>query len=98
VRATSLSIAISYGGRIEPGQHFSIGERLYRVKSVTYSGAGATATITIRPPLREAVPNGSRLEFDFPVCRMRLASDTEMDLSLDQRRLGAPSASFVEDL
>lgn len=97
LRATTLSVSITYAGTLEPGQHFSIGERLYRIKSVEYASA-STATLTIRPPLREAVASGVHLEFDDPVCRMRLASDTEMDLSLDMRRFSNPTVNFIEDL
>lgn len=97
LRATSLSVTISYAGTIEPGQHFSIGERFYRVKGVQYT-SGTTAVLSIRPPLREAVASGAILEFDDPVCRMRLASDTEMDLDLVMRREGNPSVNFIEDV
>lgn len=95
--ATTGQIAVNYAGAIEPGQHFSIGERLYRVKSIEFSDATA-ATIKFWPPLREAASIGTRLEFDDPVCRMRLASDREFDLLLDGRRFGNPTVNFVEDL
>jgi hypothetical protein len=36
------------------------------------------------------------LEFDQPKCLMRLASPDAMALTLDMRRFGEPSASFVE--
>lgn len=97
LRATTLSISIALSGPIEPGQHFSIGERLYRVKAASYISP-TTATLTIRPPLREPALAGSDLNFDDPVCRMRLATDTEMDLSLEMRRFGNPTVNFVEDL
>lgn len=95
--ATSGNIAIGYGGTIEPGQHFSVGERGYRLRSVVYTSAN-TADITFRPPLREAVANGAELNFDDPVVRMRLATDDAMDLELALRRFGTPSVSFVEDI
>lgn len=97
VRAVSASVTIGYGGTLQPGQHFSVGERLYRLRSVSYV-TGAQASITFRPPLREAVAAGTRLEFDDPVCRMRLASDAEMDLELQMRRWATPTLNFVEDL
>jgi len=79
VRAVSAEVTIAYGGEMEPGQHFSLGERLYRLRTVEYSSDTA-ATITFRPPLREAVDADTELNFDDPVCRMRLVSDAEMDL------------------
>ncbi|BCH32642.1 hypothetical protein MesoLjLc_45720 [Mesorhizobium sp. L-8-10] len=95
-RAVSASITAD-GGTIEPGQHFSIGERLYRVRTIVYHTT-TTATITFRPPLREAAGAGAEMDFDDPVCRMRLASDDAMDLELALRRFGTPTVNFVEDL
>ena len=97
LRAVSASINIQYSDHLEPGQDFSIGERLYRIRTVTYT-SDATATITFRPPLREPAVAGTRLEFDHPICRMRLATDREMDLDLDFDLWGFPSINFVEDL
>lgn len=95
--ATSASIAITLAGTIQPGQHFSIGQRLYRVKSVAYSSASA-ASITFTPPAREAASTGAQLEFDNPAGRFRLASDREMDLPLDGRRFSNPTVTFIEDV
>jgi hypothetical protein len=96
-RAISANITIAHGGTIEPGQHFSIGERLYRIRTVTYTAANA-ATITFRPPLREAAAAGVVVNFDDPVCRMRLATDNAMDLELALHRFGQPTVVFLEDL
>jgi hypothetical protein len=96
-RATTANISIAYGGTLEPGQHFSLGERLYRVRSVTYTSDTA-ATITFRPPLREAASLGDRLEFDAPICRMKLAVDNAMDLPLEIGRWSFPTVNFVEDV
>lgn len=96
-RSVSATLDIAYGGTLQPGQHFSIGERGYRLRTVVYTDAD-TAAITFRPPLREAATAGTRLEFDDPVVRMKLASDSEMDLELQLRRFGRPTVNFVEDL
>lgn len=95
VRATTADIVIDAGGTIEPGQHFSIGNRLYRIRSVDYTSE-TEATITFRPPLREAADAGAALEFDDPVCLMRLATDNEMDLELALHRYGSPTVTFLE--
>lgn len=95
--ATTGSIAITHAGTIQPGQDFSIGERMYRLKSVVFSSASA-ATISFLPPLREAAANGAQVNFDDPVCRMRLATDGELDLLLDGRKRANPDVNFVEDL
>jgi hypothetical protein len=94
VRAVSGTVSVGYAGSIEPGQHFSAGERLYRVRSFNPE----TGAITFRPPLRESVPSGTNLEFDDPVCRMRLATDDAMNLDLALRRFGNPTVNFIEDL
>ena len=93
-RSVSGFVGVNYAGRIEPGQHFSVGERLYRVRSFDTE----TGAITFRPPLREAVPSGVNLEFDDPVVRCRLADDAGMDLELQLRRFGNPTVQFIEDL
>lgn len=95
--ATSLSATITYADTIAPGQVFSIGERAYRVRTITYASA-TSATITFRPPLREAVASGAELNFDNPVCRVRLASDSEMALMLSGRRRATETVNFVEDV
>lgn len=94
VRAVSMVVDVDLAGDIQPGQHFSIGERLYRVRSFDPD----TGELTFRPPLREAVEDGAELNFDDPVCRMRLATDDAMDLELALRRFGSPTVNFIEDV
>lgn len=93
VRAVSMTVDVALAGDIQPGQHFSIGERLYRVRMFDPD----TGELGFRPPLREAVEAGAELNFDDPVCRMRLASDDAMDLELALRRFGNPTVNFIED-
>lgn len=97
VRAVSANVAINYGGPLLPGQHFTIGERLYRLRTVVYT-TETTAAITFRPPLREAASEGTFLDFDEPRCRMRLASDDMMNLPLEYGYWSFPSLTFIEDL
>lgn len=94
VRAVSMNVTVNYAGTIEPGQHFSVGERLYRVRTFDAD----TGAMTFRPPLREAVSVGDRLEFDDPVVRCRLQDDGGMDLELAMRRFGSPTVNFIEDV
>lgn len=93
-RAVSMNVTVNYAGDIEAGQHFSIGERLYKVRTFDAD----TSALTFRPPLREAVTAGARLEFDNPICRVRLAGDDAMDLDLAGRKFGNPTVNFIEDL
>src|SRR5690606_26964429 len=68
LRGTTANISLVTAGQLQPGMDFSIGERMYRIRTVQMTGAN-TATITFRPPAREAAPAGSDMEFDYPVCR-----------------------------
>lgn len=97
-RTASLDFEIEHGGPIEPGHGFSIGQRYYRARSVTMDEGEATGTMTIQPYLRDAVADGAELVFDRPVCRMRLASDGEMRLTMVQHRAGEGSVTFIEDV
>ncbi len=98
LRGTTANIAIVAAGQLQPGQDFSVGERMYRIRTVQMTGEN-TATITFRPPAREAVAAGTDMEFDRPICRMRLATDGEMDLDLDLvAPWSYPTVNFIEDL
>ncbi|WP_024900317.1 hypothetical protein [Brucella rhizosphaerae] len=98
LRGTTVNIAIVAAGQLQPGQDFSVGERMYRIRTVQMTGEN-TATITFRPPAREAVAAGTDMEFDRPVCRMRLATDGEMDLDLDLvAPWSYPTVNFIEDV
>lgn len=90
--ATSITVDVVVADDVQPGMKFSIGERLYRVKSLVGN------VLTFRPPLRDPVAAGAELNFDNPVCRMRLATDNEMELSLDGNRRSMPTVNFIEDL
>lgn len=99
VRATSITLDITYAPRIEPGQIFSIegdskGPRFYKVRTFDAD----TNEMTFRPPLREAVSAGARVEFDRPRCRMRLASDNAMKLELRAPTIGFPDIALEEAL
>lgn len=98
LRGTTANIAIVAADQLQPGQDFSVGERMYRIRTVQMTGSN-TATITFRPPAREAVAAGAEMEFDRPVCRMRLATDAEMDLDLDLvSPWSYPTVNFIEDV
>lgn len=97
--ATAMTASVAYAPRLQPGQVFSIdhagkGPRWYQVRSWDED----TAAMTFRPPLREAVASGARLNFDRPTCRMRLRSDDAMRLDLQMPAYGYPSVGFIEDL
>lgn len=82
---------------LEPGQRFSINDRLYQIQKVT-AQTDTTATIVIRPPLRDFVNLADRLEFDVPRVRVKLMSDTAMYLPLNFNQQSFPPLDFIEDL
>lgn len=97
LRATSISATVTTAGTISAGTYFSIGDRLYLIKEVLSSSGGAR-TWSISPPLREAVPSGTPINFEAPICRMRLLSESEMDLVLERGLYGFSDINFIEAL
>lgn len=95
LRATSISFTITTAGTIRAGNKFSIFDRLYVLKELL-SSSGSNRTYSISPPLREAVPSGTRLNFENPICRMRLVSEAEMDLTLERGIYGFSDITFIE--
>lgn len=102
LRATSMAIRINEAAALIGGESFSIyhdtaGWRLYEIATVLVDEEDATsATITFMPPLREAIPDGTQLEFDRPRCTMRLASPGSMDLTVRPWTFNSASVDFVE--
>jgi hypothetical protein len=91
-----MTIDMHVGAGPEPGQHVSIGLRLYRIKSIV-NVTGNRTTCTFWPPAREDILAGAECEFDKPVCKVRLIDDAGLDLTLDTGRHGFPSITFIED-
>lgn len=95
LRATSLSMSGTsekpiIGGELFSIQHPTWGWRVYRIRSVD------GANISFRPPLREAVPAGTQLEFDTPRCQMVVQGTP--DNTTDTGRSTTCAISFVEDM
>lgn len=100
LRATSLDISLIYSGELVGGESFSIehstmGWRLYEIATVEMADA-ESGVITFNPPLREAVAEGTSLEFDRPRCVMKLASPGAMDLNVTALPFNQPSVKFIE--
>jgi hypothetical protein len=95
--ATTVTIRMITSVMPEPGQHFSIGHRLYRITRIL-SQVDEVASLKVWPPLREAVTAGDDADFSNPVCKMRLSSDTEMAAGeLAANRFGVAAVAFIED-
>ncbi len=97
LRATQIQLNAISASDLLSGQRFSIGERFYEIKKIV-SKVGNIYTVDLRIPLREAIVAGQRAEFDRPVCKLRLASDDQMNLPLDFNRWGFPSITLFEDV
>lgn len=96
LRATSIVVDIEASGTIKAGQYFSIhGAGLHVVRRVLDSD-GTERTLAIWPPLRWPVSTGRRCNFERPVCRMRLLSESDADLVLGLLWLGTPTMAFIE--
>ena len=82
---------------LEPGQRFSVNDRLYQIQRIQSQDA-STAVIVVRPPLREDVPSGTRCEFDKPRLLVRLTDDNAMFLPLNFNQQSFPPLDFIEYL
>lgn len=94
--AIRMTVETILGGEIEPGHQYSIGHRLYRVMAIE-AVDGAETTFTFWPTARDAIIAGAELEFDLPVCKVRLLADDAMNLALENGRNGFASIAFIED-
>lgn len=97
LRGTQMDLRLIDSTGIRPGQFFSIGDRLYRVRQ-HWETSSFNHRITFDPPLRAPVASGTVLEVGRPVCLMRMISETEgvFDQSLDV--LPRVRVSFAEAL
>jgi len=82
---------------LEPGHRFSVNHKLYEINRVIAQD-DATATFIVRPPLRETIPSGTELNFNYPTLGVNLASDNEMFLPLNFNRQSFPTVNFIEAL
>lgn len=94
--SATVVINVASGSPPIAGNHFSADERLYRIRKVV-SVVGNLYTVKVRPPLRETIPSGLPLEFEFPVIRCRQERDDGMNVMLDLLVHATPTVAFVED-
>jgi hypothetical protein len=100
LRATSIQINVLVGSTLKGGHCFSIehvemGHRIYEIGTIT-NISDTVYTVSFRPPLREDVALGERVEFDKPKCVMRLATPNAMSLTLQTGDYAHPDVSFIE--
>lgn len=97
IGATEMSFYIISGAKMQPGQVFSLGYRLYSISRIV-SETATTVTAKIWPPLREACINGDYCDFTRPKLLCRLADDEGMaHPPLEYGRWTNGSVAFIED-
>ena len=102
LRATTVTIFVERGQRLRGGEVFALdhsvkGRRCYRVGRVL-SRSGQQATVTIRTPLRQAIPDGMAADFDWPSLVATLVPDTDISPDLQYGRSGTVDIVFREAL
>ncbi len=99
LNATQVQIRIGAGLILIEGMRFSTPDnRMHEIDEVLAFDGGTIWTVRIAPWTRAAYPSGTALNFDRPVCRMRLATDDTGGLSVSSRALSNPTIEFVEVL
>lgn len=101
LRATQITVRVDAAGTIKAGMMFSFGRKglhvIRRVLDTAEATDGDTEyDLAIVPPVREAITEGKRLDFESPVCRMRLVAEDAADIELNPASQAAPSIRFVE--
>lgn len=83
------------GGEWLSIDHPTMRWRAYRIAEILeYDAENGTATVSIRPPLRDAVAAGENVDFANPRCTMRVDGGLPSPTSLGY---ASGSARFVED-
>lgn len=95
LRSTLLTINVTQGSRIKGGETFSVGRRAYVIERIV-AQSGQQATCVISPPLREAIPGGSVVNFEWPLVQTKLALGQDLGIAMTFG-YGTASLSFVED-
>lgn len=99
--AVTCSIKVLAGGGVlVPGMHWSVNERLYRLRTVGAATGGGDKTypVSFRPTCREPIADGTALEFNDPWFRVKLVADDGMKTVYQALRFASPSVEFREDL
>jgi len=99
-RDVNLTMSLIFCGPLRSGESFSIMHsaqdwRVYEIMSVEIDGDG-NSFVEFDPPLREAVADGTEIEFDQPRCTMRLSSTDAMNFTLETYPHARQNVSFIE--
>jgi hypothetical protein len=96
LRATTLTISVTLGARVQGGEKFSVDGRAYKIERVT-ARSGQEATCVISPPLRAAIASGTAVEFGWPYVQAKAAVGQDLIPDMAFGRNGTVSITFVED-
>lgn len=101
VGATTVYVNMLAGHEPEPGQYFSVFDRMFLIKAAAETTTADKWELTVWPPAREAVTAAQvavalPAEFDEPQCKMRFAQDGTGQLQLEQLYRASPSLELVE--
>lgn len=95
LRATQVSLELTTGKPVIGGERFTIDHPAMRHRCYQIGQVLSPTTFQFHPPLREAVPAGTQVDFNNPRCVMRV--DGAMPAPLAGPRWASSSARFVED-
>jgi hypothetical protein len=100
LRDTTLYLKLNNCDALVGGESFSINHdtwswRLYEIATVEYIDE-THVQVTFNPPLREAVPSGTLVEFDRPRCVMKLVNSAAMDFNATTYPFSLATAKFIE--
>lgn len=99
LRATTVTVTVTHGAPLRSGQGFGVihasgTHRWYRIVRVQ-SRNGMAATVTIEPPLREAVTAGTPVDFEWGSFLARMIPDSDPYPEISVRH-STVSISFIE--
>jgi hypothetical protein len=72
-----------------------MGWRLYEISTITMV-TDTIGIINFNPPLREAILDGTELDFDRPRCTMKLVNSSAMDLNITTWPFSLATVKFIE--
>lgn len=96
-RATTMTLNVSQGARIEGGEKFEISGRGFVIERVLSRPSAQSATVIVSPPARAAIASGSPAIFDWPKVQAKAATGQTLAPDISFGRTATASISFVED-
>ena len=101
--ATRVIVNMLAGHAPQPGQYFSVGNRLFLIQHSELYGGSLMAPfvpayweLKVWPPVREAITDGDNVDFDRPHCLVRFATDDTAALIIQHRSISEVTLGFVE--